>query len=288
MHEDMIIPIGELKFFVEGFSIRKIYILFFISFIILFFNEPIFADDVATELAKKSENPVEKMVTIPFNNNINYGYGPKNNTQYVLDIKPVIPFKLSDYWNLITRTIIPVVHQPNLIGSGYVNGVGDINPTLFLSSAHPGKILWGIGPAFILPTASNKQLGQGKYSVGPSIVVLTMPNNWVVGILMNNVWSIGGETSRPYVNQFTMQYFINYNFQHGWFITSAPVVTADWTQNSNNRWTIPLGLGVGRVFNIGKQAISTSIQTYDNVVTPKVLGAKWQLELSISLLFPET
>jgi len=252
------------------------------------FSSSVFADDAETELAKKAENPVEKMVTVPFNNNINYGFGSNNNTQYILDVKPVVPFTLSENWNLITRTIVPIAHQPNLIGRGYINGVGDINPTLFLSPAHPGKVVWGIGPAFILPIASNNQLGQGKYSVGPSFVILTMPRSWVVGVLINNLWSIGGETSRPYVNQFTMQYFINYNFPKGWFITSAPVVTANWAATAHNVWTVPFGLGVGRVCNIGKQALSASIQAYDNVVTPKVLGAKWQLQLNVSLLFPET
>jgi hypothetical protein len=267
---------------------QRMIIHLFCYLILFLFCHNVFADDAETELAKKSENPVEKMVTVPFNNNFNYGFGPNNNTQYILDMKPVIPFTLSDTWNLITRTIIPVIDQPNLLGRGSINGIGDINPTLFLSPAHPGKILWGLGPAFLFPTASNIQLGQGKYSIGPSAVVLTMPGNWVIGVLMSNYWSVGGDSNRKRVNQFLIQYFINYNFKHGWFITSAPIVTANWVQNSKNRWTIPFGAGVGRVFNIGKQSISTSIQAYDNAVTPKLLGPQWQLQLNISLLFPMT
>ena len=243
--------------------------------------------DSDTELAKKSQNPIENMVTVPLNSNFNFGYGAGNNTQYILDIKPVIPFSLTSSWNLITRTIIPVYHQPDQSGNGYINGVGDINPTFFLTPAAPGKVLWGAGPVFMLPTATNNQLGQGKYSVGPSVVILVMPGNWVTGFLANNLWSVGGESDKPSVNQMSFQYFINYNFSHGWFVSASPTITADWMQDNSNRWTVPFGLGFGRVFYIGSQSVSASVQAYDNVVTPKQGGPSWQLELNISLLFPE-
>ncbi len=244
--------------------------------------------DSATDLAKKTQNPVEKMVTIPFNNNINYGYGTGQGVQYILDIKPVIPFSLSSSWNIISRTIIPLMNQPNLFsGEGYITGTGDINPTLYLSPAHPGPLIWGIGPTMVLPTANHPQLGQGKYSLGPSAVVLMMPNNWVVGVLAFNVWSIGGQSSRPDVNQFQFQYFINYNFPHGWYVTSQPTLSANWKASGNNRWLVPFGIGAGHVFAIGKQAMNASVQAYRNVKSPQI-GPNWQLELNISFLFPET
>lgn len=256
-------------------------------YLILCHSSTLIYADANTDLAKKSQNPVENMISVPFNSNFNFGYGPHNNTQYILEIKPVVPFSLTQDWNLITRTILPVMRQPTLLHAhSYVNGIGDINPSLFLSPARPGTIIWGLGPTFVFPTASDKELGRGKYSLGPTFVVLAMPKEWVIGFLTYNIWSIAGQSGRPHVNSFELQYFINYNFPHGWFITSSPVITADWTATVKNRWTVPFGLGVGRVFNIGKQPINMSIQAYDNVITPRKIGPAWQLELDISLLFP--
>ena len=260
--------------------------------IFLLLTLPICANavDDTLELAKKSQNPVEKMVSIPFNTNFNMGYGSRDNTQIILDLKPVIPFSLNESWNLITRTIIPITHQPNLLpnnGSAYINGIGDILPTVFLSPAHPGPIIWGAGPAVSFPTASNKQLGFGKYCAGPSLVFLAMPQQWVVGVLAFNVWSFAGETNRPSVNTFELQYFINYNFPHGWYLTSQPIITSDWTATSNNRWTIPVGIGGGRVFSLGKQPLSVSLQAYDNIKTPGTLGPNWQFQFNVTLLYPE-
>ena len=165
--------------------------------------------------------------------------------------------------------------------------MGDILPTIFLSPANPGSIIWGIGPAAIFPTATDRQLGQGKYSLGPSLVVLTMPGNWVAGFLAFNVWSVGGQSNRQNVNQFELQYFINYNFPHGWYLTTQPIILADWMADTHNRWTIPFGLGGGRVFHIGKQAVNVSLQAYDNVKTPETLGPNWQVQFNITLLFPQ-
>jgi len=244
--------------------------------------------DDNTDLAKESQNPVANLISVPFNSNFNFNYGIQNKTQYILDIKPVVPISMSPKWNLITRTIIPIIHQPELMPSGgYVKGIGDINPSFYISPAHPGAVIVGVGPTFILPTATNKQLGQGKYSVGPSLVVLTMPKSWVIGFLTSNFWSFAGDSSRPNVNSFSLQYFINYNFPHGWFLTSAPVITANWNASSKERWTVPFGIGGGRVFKIGGQALNASIQAYDNVITPSQVGADWQLQLNFSLLFPE-
>lgn len=244
--------------------------------------------DAATELAKKSQNPVENMVSVPFNNNFNFGYGDNGNTQYVLDAKPVIPFSVNEDWNIISRTIIPIIHQPNPIpGRNYLTGMGDLSPAFYLSPGHPGAIIWGAGPIAVLPTATKHDLGQGKYSIGPSFVVLTMPDRWVIGALLFNVWSVGGQSNRPNVNSFELQYFINYNLPEGWYVTTQPIITADWTATSTNRWVVPIGFGVGHIFNIGKQAINASLQSYTNVVTASY-GPNWQAQLNISLLFPET
>jgi hypothetical protein len=245
------------------------------------------AIDSESALAEKAQNPVENMITIPFTSNFNFNYGSDNQFQYILNMKPVIPFSLNDSWNLITRTIIPVQVQPKLPSGPYMAGIGDISPTFYLSPSRPGKLSCGIGPAFILPTATHYDLGQGKYSLGPTAVLLMMPGHWVVGALATDTWSIGGQSSRPSINLFSFQYFINYNFKKGWYVTSQPTITANRQPGSRFSWTIPFGGGAGRVFNIGKQPVNATLQAYMNAKTPQYLS-DWQIQFGLSFLFPKT
>src|SRR5450755_2528020 len=179
---------------------------------------PAGAADEAASLQKAVQNPVASLISVPVQNNSNFNIGPYNRTQDVLNIQPVIPARISENWNLITRIIQPIVWQPypqQTTGGEY--GFGDLNPSFFLSPAKPGKLIWGVGPALVLPTATNPILGQGKWSIGPSVVVLMQPGKWTLGGLVNNVFSFAGQSSRPDVNQMTFQYFINYNLNKGWF-----------------------------------------------------------------------
>ena len=138
------------------------------------------------------QNPVASLISVPLQNNTNFAYGPYNRTQDVLNIQPVIPIKLSDNWNLITRIIQPIVWQPYpKQNTGGEYGLGDMNPTFFLSPGKPGKLIWGVGPALVFPTATSTITGQGKLSLGPSVVLLAQPPHWTLGVLINNVWSVG-------------------------------------------------------------------------------------------------
>jgi hypothetical protein len=178
-----------------------------------------------------------------------------------LNIQPVIPVKLNEKWNLITRIIQPIVWQPYpSANTGGEYGLGDMNPTFFLSPGKPGKVIWGAGPAFVIPTATNDILGQGKFSIGPSFVALAQPGHWTVGALVNNVFSVAGSSHRPYVNQMLLQYFINYNMKKGWYITVQPILTADWRASSGNMWTVPFGGGVGRIMKLGFQPVNITGQ----------------------------
>ena len=142
-----------------------------------------------------------------------------------------------------------------------------------------------MGGALVLPTASDDALGNDKWSVGPSVVVLTMPGKWVIGSLISNVWSVGGFGDED-VNFFTWQYFINYNMDNGWYLTSAPIITANWEADSDNTWTVPFGGGIGKIFRIGKQPLNAQVSAYYNVETP-ASGADWQLRLQLQMLFPK-
>ena len=128
-----------------------------------------------TDLAKKTQNPVADLISVPFQNNFNFNTGPENRTVWVLNVQPVIPIHLSDEWNLITRIVMPIINLPSLApGIDHAFGLGDINPTFFLSPVGSEKFIWGAGPTFTFPTASSRLLGNGKYSAGPAAVALTM------------------------------------------------------------------------------------------------------------------
>ncbi len=241
----------------------------------------------AEALQKATQNPVANLISVPLQNNTNFGYGPYNRDQDVLNIQPVIPTHLGQNWMLISRIIQPIVWQPypnQNTGGEY--GLGDMNPTFFLSPAKPGKIIWGVGPAFVIPTATSDVTGQGKFSLGPSVVALWQPEHWTIGALANNVWSVAGSGGRPPVNQFLLQYFINYNMKKGWYLTTGPILTANWMASSGNVWTVPFGGGVGRIMKLGFQPVNITAQFYGNAVYPAGTSP-WGMRLQIAFLFPK-
>jgi hypothetical protein len=237
------------------------------------------------DLARAAQNPVGDLISLPLQNNMNFDVGPADRTQNVLNIQPVWPITLSKSWNLITRTIVPVISQP-APGSERTNGLGDINFTGFFSPKQPGKIIWGVGPMLVFPTATDDVTGSDKWSAGPAVVVLTMPGQWVIGALVSNVWSFAGDDERDDVNNFLMQYFVNYNLPNGWYLTSAPIITANREAESGEQWTVPFGGGIGKVHRIGSQPINIQTQAFYNVETP-TYGAQWQWRLQVQLLFPK-
>jgi hypothetical protein len=255
------------------------------------------ANDTAA-LAKATQNPVASLISVPLQNNSNFGIGPYNRTGDIFNIQPVIPMKLSDKVMLITRVIQPLVWQPypSQPTGGQV-GIGDMNPTFFLSPANAGKLIYGVGPAFILPTATSTQTGQGKLSLGPSVVALMQPGHWTVGVLINNVFSVAGSSHRPDVNQMLLQYFVNYNLKKGYYVTSGPIVTANWESTGSvdaatgndvpgGTWTVPFGGGVGQIRRLGFQPINWTVQFYGNAVHPP--GASpWSFKFQIALLYPK-
>ena len=243
------------------------------------------ADASAVELAKKTQNPVSDLISLPFQYNLGFNYGPYNRAQHVLNIQPVVPLKISGDWNLITRTILPVLNQPKPREDDSKFGIGDLNTTLFLSPSKPGEVIWGVGPILSFPTATDEILGTEKWSAGISGVVLTMPGRWVFGALANNLWSYAGASDRGSVNQFLLQYFINYNFEDGWYFTSAPIITANWRADKDDKWTIPIGGGFGKIFRIGNLPLNGSFAAFYNIIRPDS-GPEYSLRFQLSFLFP--
>jgi hypothetical protein len=242
------------------------------------------------DLAKAVQNPVASLISVPIQNLTDFNIGPyarERNT--VLQFQPVIPARISENWNLITRVIAPILYQPDFSQQqGGTFGLGDINPTFFLSPAKPGKVIWGAGPAFLLPTATDDVLGTGKFSIGPAIVVLVQPGKWTLGALVNNLFSVAGPSNRPDVNSMTLQYFINYNLKKGYFITLQPIINANWNASAGNTWTVPFGGGIGRVMKLGNQPVNVGAQAYYNAKRPDTIPSPtWQLKFQFSLLYPK-
>ncbi|EDY39781.1 putative Neuromedin U [Cyanobium sp. PCC 7001] len=242
----------------------------------------------AAALAREAQNPIANLISVPFQNNTNFGAGPSGDgTPNVLNIQPVIPVPLSEELLLVTRTIIPVVNQPaSATGTNSAFGLGDINPQFYFVPVSKGRITWGVGPTFVIPSATDDVLGQGKWSAGPAAVVVVTTDRLVYGAVGNNVWSFAGDDDRRSVSQFLVQPFVNYNLPKGWYLVSSPIITANWNApDGEERWTVPIGGGIGRVFAIGKQKVNATLQAYWNVVKPDAAG-DWTLRAQFQFLFP--
>jgi hypothetical protein len=285
--------------------------------------EIVFAEAEQAELAKAASNPLASLISVPFQNNTSFGIGGYERTSNVLNIQPVIPISLSKSLNLITRTIVPVISAPNVdlttsipggtiftkdpeecvrsvesrlcggaqLEAGATWGLGDLTWTGFFTPANAGTVMVGGGPALMFPTGTSDETGSGKWGAGPSVVLVATPGKSLLGLLVNNIWSYAGDPERADVNHMLIQYFINYNFPKGWYLSTAPIITSDWTKPASQGWIVPFGGGGGRVFNIGKQPINSQIQAFYNAVTPKNeagirVGPEWSLRLQVQLLFP--
>jgi len=247
----------------------------------------------ADALRKAAQNPVASLISVPIQENWNFGIQPGDRVQNVLNIQPVVPVDLAKSWNLIVRWITPVIYQPvsvpQLSGAntetGYY-GLGDMQPAFFISPKQ-SKVIWGLGPQFLLPTATKTGvLGQGKFAVGPTAVALVQPGKWTLGALTSNVWSVAGHSDLPDVNQFLLQYFINYNLKKGWYLTWQPTITANWNAADDFRWVVPLGGGVGRIMKLGAQPVNVGLQFYGNAIHPPG-GSSWSMRLQLAFLFPK-
>lgn len=236
------------------------------------------SDEEAAAHAKASQNPLAKMISLPFQNNTTYGIDGQ--AQNVLNIQPVYPIGLGKV-NMINRLIAPIVTQP-LGNDESKTGLGDLSLTTWFSPIETGSIIWGAGPVFQLPTASNDDVGTGEFGIGPSVVALTMIKKWVAGIVVNNVWTFGDISE----NKFLFQYFVNYNMAKGSYLVSAPIMTANWNKADGEKWIVPFGGGIGKVVKFGKLPVNINAQAYYNAVRPTGWG-DWQSRFQLQFMFPK-
>ena len=239
-----------------------------------------------SDLLKKARNPLADLVSVQVQPNFNFGAAPNKDTGYVFNLQPVVPIHLPAEWNLITRTIVPLLNEPpSEPGRGYTFGIGDTQTTLFLSPPSSPLLIWGFGPVLQFPSASATSLGSGKWEIGPAAVGILTWGSWVVGAQAYNLWSFAGDSTRPGVNQMLLQPLVTYTLPGDWYLTSSPQVTADWKVSSRDRWTVPIGAGIGKLFPIGRQPVSAQAEAYYNAERPT--GAStWTAILTVQFLFP--
>ncbi len=242
--------------------------------------------DSQSELAKLARNPIADLVSVPLENDFYFNAGENRATAYVLNIQPVIPFHLGDDWNLITRTIVPLASAPALApGMGGVTGLGDINPTFFFSPKSNAEWIWGFGPTFTLPTASDRRLGAGEWSAGPAFGLSYSSGPWVLGGIADNQWSFAGWGNGG-GNQLSLEPGITYTFDDGWYLTSGPTITANWDSATANRWTLPFGGGFGKATEFDQASFVLQLQAFYFAEKPQ-FDPNWQLSVTLQLLFPE-
>jgi hypothetical protein len=242
----------------------------------------------AAALAQELQNPVANLISVPYQFNYDQDIGVADGDRVTLNVQPVIPISISDDWNLISRTILPLISQSDIAGdSGDQTGTGDILQSAFFSPKAPTSNGWilGAGPVFLLPTASDDLLGGEKWGAGPTAVALKQDGPLTLGLLSNQVWSYAGDDDRKTVNSTFLQPFIGYTTPEAWSFTMNTESTYDWT---DNQWSVPINAVVSKVVKIGNQPVSIGGGPRYWVDSPDATGPEgWGGRFFVTFLFPK-
>jgi hypothetical protein len=237
------------------------------------------------DLAKQLSNPLAALISVPFQGNLDYGLGPGDGSKFTLNIQPVIPITLNEDWNLISRTILPVVDQEGIAlgGANDETGLGDVVQSFFFSPKDPEPFIWGVGPVLLLPTATDSVLGGEKWGAGPTAVILKQGGGWTYGALANHIWDFAGDDDRAAVNATYLQPFLSYTTPQATTFTLNVEGTYDWQRE---QWSLPLNLTVAQLLKIGGQPVSIFAGGRYYLEAPDG-GPEWGMRLGVTFLFPK-
>lgn len=248
------------------------------------------AGDTA-ELAKKLSNPVASLISVPFQFNYDSRIGPvERGRRLTMNLQPVVPIAIGDDWNMISRTILPVTSQSDIApGSGSQSGLGDTTQSLFFSPRHPTSsgVIWGVGPAFLLPTATDDLLGAKKWGLGPTLVLLKQSHGLTYGFLTNQIWSIASVKNhgdRPPVSSFFLQPFLSYTTPTAWTYGVNAESTYDWHAHQA---AVPLNFSVAKLTRFGKHPVSFTGDVRYWVASSESSPHGWGYRFVVTLLFPK-
>lgn len=246
-------------------------------------------DSIAAQnLAKQLANPIASLISVPLQGNADCGIGSADDgCRTFVNVQPVVPLSLSEDWNLISRTIVPIVYQNDIFpGSGDQFGLGDSLQSFFFSPAAPtsGGLIWGAGPVFLIPTATDELLGAEKFGLGPTGVVLKQSGPWTFGLLANHIWSLAGDDDRSDVNSTFAQPFLSYTTSDAWTFGLNSETTYDW---ENDTWSVPLNVTASKLVKVGTQRLSLGGGLRYWVESPDSGPEGFGVRLTVTFLFPK-
>jgi hypothetical protein len=247
-----------------------------------------YADDNA-ELAKATQNPIAALISLPIQVNYDKNLGAQDDGKKLLaNLQPVIPFSINEDWNLISRTILPLIDQKDIAPAGAMDksGIGDVTQSLFFSPKKPTADgwVWGVGPVVLLPTASDKLLGSEKWGLGPTAVLLRQRDGWSYGALVNHIWSVAGDSDRNDISSTYLQPLLSYTTKTYTSFGINTESTYDW---KTSQWTVPVNFAVTQMMRVGGQALTVSAGARYWVDAPKDGPEGWGFRLALTLLFPK-
>jgi hypothetical protein len=237
------------------------------------------------ELAKQLANPVASLVSVPFQLNWDEGFGENDGHRWQLNVQPVMPFSISPGWNVISRTILPIIWQDDVVGSGSQSGIGDITQSFFFSpkAPGPGGTIWGAGPVFLLPTATDDALGAEKWGLGPTFVGLRQTGPWTYGLLANHIWSVAGDDDRQDLSNTFVQPFLNYTTPNATSFILQSESTYDWKASE---WTVPINAMVTHLFEVNGQRLQLGGGVRYWATAPEGGPEGWGFRAVMTFLFP--
>ena len=242
----------------------------------------------AAELARKLSNPVASLISVPLQSNVDFRIGPNDDGwRYQLNIQPVVPISLGADWNVISRTILPVIYQDDIFpGAGDQFGLGDVTQSLFFSPKQPlfGSLILGVGPVFLIPTGTDELLGTEKFGIGPTLVALTQQGPWTVGLLANHIESIAGDDDRADVSSTFLQPFLAYNTSDAWTFTLQTESSYDW---EGEQWSVPVNAIASKLLNVEGQMVSLGAGVRYWAESPDAGPEGFGARFIVTLLFPE-